>query len=131
MPDPLSVRKKVLFAATVYRHLAAFHIPFMTLELGLRGPRRGRAGGGGKDEIEALGVRCHDVPFARSFTSTRNWRAYRKLRRLPAMERYDLIYVHTPVAAWLTWLAARGAGHCPVLYTTHGLHFFHGAPRAY
>jgi glycosyltransferase involved in cell wall biosynthesis len=120
----------VLFAATVYTHLAAFHTPFMRLLQGwgyevhaAASPAEGR-----KNEIEALGVACHDVPFARSLTSTRNRTAYRALRRLLASERYDLIHVHTPVAAWLTRFAARRAGQRPVLYTAHGFHFFRGAP---
>jgi hypothetical protein len=112
-------RGKALFAATAYTHLAAFHIPFMRLlqswGYGIHAaasPAEGR-----KDEIEALGVTCHDVPFARSLISTRNWSAYRAMRRLLARERYDLIHVHTPVAAWRTRFAARRARHGRVPHT--------------
>jgi glycosyltransferase involved in cell wall biosynthesis len=103
-------RRQVLFVATVYTHLAAFHIPFM---------------------VEAAGVVCHDIPFARSFASPAHVRAYRALRALLARERYALIHVHTPAAAWLTRLAARLARQGPVLYTAHGFHFYKGAPWPY
>jgi len=121
---------KVLFVATVYTHLAAFHLPFMKLLQGwgyevhaAASPVEGR-----KDEVEALGVTCHDIRFSRSLTSTRNWSACRAMRRLLARERYDLIHVHTPVAAWLTRFAARRSVQGPLLYTAHGFHFFTGAP---
>jgi glycosyltransferase involved in cell wall biosynthesis len=127
------IRGKVLFTATVYTHLAAFHAPFMKLlqSWGHEVHAAASPAEGRKDEIEALGVTCHDVPFARSVTSTRNFRAYRTIRRLLARQRYDLIHVHTPVAAWLTRFAARRAGQGPVLYTAHGFHFFRGAPWAH
>ena len=124
---------KVLFVATVYTHLAAFHLPFIRLLQGwgyevhaAASPAEGR-----KEEVAAAGVTCHDLPFARSVTSLRNWRAYRRLRSLLRKERYDLIHVHTPVAAWLTRLAAKRTGQGPVLYTAHGFHFFRGAPWHY
>ena len=40
---------------------------------------------------------------------------------------YDLVHVHTPVAAFLTRLAARNM-NASVLYTAHGFHFYDGAP---
>ena len=46
------------------------------------------------------------------------------------MERYhfDLVHVHTPVAAFLgRWLAKR-THQGAVLYTAHGFHFYKGAP---
>jgi len=63
----ISMRGKVLFVATVYTHLAAFHIPVMKL-LQSRGyevhavasPAQGR-----KEKVEAAEVICHDVPFVR------------------------------------------------------------------
>ena len=40
---------------------------------------------------------------------------------------YNLVHVHTPVASFLTRLAARDID-VPVLYTAHGFHFYQGAP---
>jgi len=121
---------RVLFVATVYTHLAAFHIPFMRLlqSWGCEVHAAASPAEGRKDEVEEDGAICHDIPFARSLTSSQNWRAYRELRALLGRERYDLIHVHTPVAAWLTRLAAHRSRQGPVLYTAHGFHFFRGAP---
>lgn len=43
-------------------------------------------------------------------------------------ERFDLIHVHTPVAACLGRIAALATGARAVLYTVHGFHFYRGAP---
>lgn len=123
-------RGKVLFLATVYTHLAAFHIPFMRL-LQNKGyevhaaasPTEGR-----KEEIEAIGVRCWNVPFARSPYSLKNLRAIKTLGRLFRSHRFGLIHVHTPVAGFLGRYLAKATGQGPVLYTAHGFHFYRGAP---
>lgn len=86
---------------------------------------------GYKGEVKAIGVTCWDIPFARSAISIRNWKAYRKLGALLRRNRYDLIHVHTPMAAWLGRLAARRTGQGSVLYTAHGFHFYKGAPWHY
>jgi glycosyltransferase involved in cell wall biosynthesis len=86
---------------------------------------------GHKREVEAIGVRCWDVPFVRSPVSLKNLVAYRQLKALFTQERYDLIHVHTPMAAWLGRLAAKRTDQGPVLYTAHGFHFYKGAPWPY
>lgn len=83
---------------------------------------------GRKEEVEAIGVRCWDIPFSRSPYSLKNWRAFKELSRLFEVYRFDLIHVHTPVAAFLGRYLARAQGQGPVLYTAHGFHFYHGAP---
>jgi len=124
---------RVLFVATVYAHLAAFHIPFMKLlqSWGYEVHAAASPAKGRKEEVEASGVTCWDIPFARSLTSPDNWRAYRALKTLLRRERYSLIHVHTPVAAWLTRYVAKRSRQGPVLYTAHGFHFFRGAPWHY
>ncbi len=124
---------KVLFVATVYTHLAAFHIPFMKLLQGWGYEVHAAASPaeGHKDEVEAAGVTCWDIPFVRSPVNPKNFTAYRELKALLTQERFDLIHVHTPMAAWLGRLAAKRAGQGPVLYTAHGFHFYKGAPWPY
>jgi glycosyltransferase involved in cell wall biosynthesis len=126
--------RKILFVATVYEHLAAFHLPFMHLLQG-RGYEVQAAASplsGGKSRLEAAGVKCWDVPFARSLSSAGNLKACLALRRLLQQERYSLVHVHTPVAAWLTRFVARFfAEKTPVIYTAHGFHFYRGAPLVY
>jgi len=124
---------KVLFVATVYTHLAAFHIPFMKLlqSWGYEVHAAASPAEGHKDEVEAIGIRCWDIPFVRSPVNLKNFTAYRKLKSLLRRERFDLIHVHTPMAAWLGRLAAKRTGQGPVLYTAHGFHFYKGAPWPY
>jgi len=127
------MRARVLFVATVYTHLAAFHIPFMKLLQGWGYEVHAAASSaeGHKDEVEAIGVRCWDIPFVRSPVSLKNLTAYRKFKSLLRRERFDLIHVHTPMAAWLGRLTAKRTGQGPVLYTAHGFHFYKGAPLTY
>lgn len=55
-----------------------------------------------------------------------------RIREVVEAGRYDIVHVHTPVAAFVTRLALRRmrAGGAPkVIYTAHGLHFHSGNPR--
>lgn len=126
-------RGKALFVATVYTHLAAFHLPFMKLlqDWGYEVHAAASPAEGRKDEVAAAGAVCHDIPFARSFASPAHVPALRALLALFSRERYSLIHVHTPAAAWLGRLAARLVRQGPVLYTAHGFHFYQSAPAWY
>jgi glycosyltransferase involved in cell wall biosynthesis len=44
-----------------------------------------------------------------------------------AQEDYDLVHVHTPIAAFVTRYALRNNRKTKVIYTAHGFHFYHGA----
>ncbi len=123
------MRGKVLLVATVYAHLAAFHIPFMKLlqSWGYEVHAAASPAKGRKEEVEPGGVTCWDIPFARSATSLRNWRAYQELKALLSRNPYDLIHAPTPMAAWLGRLVAKRTSQSPVLYTAHGFNFYKGA----
>jgi glycosyltransferase involved in cell wall biosynthesis len=57
--------------------------------------------------------------------------APRQVRAIVESEGYDLVHVHTPVAAFATRLALRGLrrkGKPKVIYTAHGFHFYPGGP---
>lgn len=68
---------------------------------------------------------AYDVPFSRRVLSPSNLRALFVLRRLLKAGRFDLLHLHTPVAAFFGRLAAAslGARRPQVIYTAHGLHF--------
>src|SRR5262249_42755784 len=54
-----------------------------------------------------------------------------RVRRIVRSEGYDLVHVHTPVAAFLTRFALRSlqaAGAPQIIYTAHGFHFYRGCP---
>lgn len=121
---------QVLFLATVYCHLAHFHIPFINLlqSKGYVVHTAASVDGDYVERVRATGAFCWDIPFARSPYHPRNVRAYQRLRELLRRERYDLIHVHTPVASFLGRYLAKKTHQGPVLYTAHGFHFFKGAP---
>lgn len=122
---------RVLFVASVYTHLAAFHIPFMKLlqEKGYDVYAAASSAEGHKDDVEVAGVKCWEIPFARSPYSPANFQAYCRLRDLLNEHHFDLIHVHTPVAAFMGRYLAKVTNQGPVLYTAHGFHFYKGAPR--
>lgn len=122
--------KRILFIATVYTHLAAFHIPFMRMlqDKGYDVHAAASSAEGRKEEVEAIGVECWDIPFARSPYNPKNLRAFRKLKRLLETYHFALVHVHTPVAAFLGRYLAKATGQGPALYTAHGFHFYRGAP---
>lgn len=70
-----------------------------------------------------------DVQWSRNPLDPRNLlSAAPALRRIVEGEGYDLVHVHTPVAAFVTRWALRGLrrrGAVKVVYTAHGFHF-HG-----
>lgn len=73
------------------------------------------------------------VDFARSpLKISHHWRAYCQIKKIIDEGDYDLIHTHTPVGSVLTRLAARQARRrgVRVLYTSHGFHFYKGAPLA-
>ena len=123
-------RRKVLFIATVYTHLANFHIPFMKLfqEKGYEVHAAASSVDGRREEIEAVGVCCHEIEFSRSPLSLANLKAFRQLMRFLKSQRFELIHVHTPIAAFLGRLAAKLTKQGSILYTAHGFHFYKGAP---
>ncbi|UOF88970.1 glycosyltransferase family 4 protein [Fodinisporobacter ferrooxydans] len=121
--------KKAAFVASTYRHIQAFHMPYLLLlqrygyEIHVFA-REDEA----KRIIRDANVMCHDIPIQRSPFHWENWRAFRELLKRFHAESFDLVHVHTPVAGILG-RAAAGLSNVPnVLYTAHGFHFFRGAP---
>ncbi|SEI92273.1 Glycosyltransferase involved in cell wall bisynthesis [Bhargavaea ginsengi] len=70
-----------------------------------------------------------DVPIAREINPVSNIKSILALYRLMKSERYDVVHVHTPVAALLGRVAAKLAGMQNVVYTAHGFYFHDEMPR--
>lgn len=119
--------KKVLFVASVTRHILAFHLPF--LKYFQEKDWKTEVASKGEDKISFCDVH-HEVNFERSPLKKENISAFRQLKNLISTGEYDIIHCHTPVAALLTRLAAKKARKkgTKVYYTAHGFHFFKGAP---
>jgi glycosyltransferase involved in cell wall biosynthesis len=124
------VKKKVLIAATVYTHLANFHIPTIKLlqDKGYEVHAASNNNEGRKEEIESLGVTCHDINFVRSPFKKENIVAIKQLSSLFQENYFDLIHVHTPIASFIVRYVAKKYKQGPVIYTAHGFHFYKGAP---
>lgn len=79
--------------------------------------------------IREHGVILHQIDFVRSpYNIIANEKAYRQLKELMRMEKFDGIHCHTPMAGALARLAANATGTKPVLYTAHGFHFYKDCP---
>jgi len=69
------------------------------------------------------GLRVETVAFTRRLISLDHLANYRALVRLFRAEQFDMVHVHTPIAAFIGRLAARAAGVPCIVYTAHGFYF--------
>lgn len=119
--------KRVLFVATVTKHINTFHIPFLKLfkEQGYEV----HVASSGNEQIEYCD-KHFDLQFARNPLKSRNYKVYKELKRIINENKYEIIHCHTPVGGVLTRLAAKEVrkNGTRVIYTAHGFHFYKGAP---
>lgn len=120
--------KKVLFVASVTRHIKAFHLPYLKLfkEKGYEV----HVASNGSEEIESCD-KHFNIEFERSPFKKNNIKAYKSLKKIIDEGEYEIIHCHTPVASVLTRIAAKKMRKrigTRVIYTAHGFHFFKGAP---
>jgi glycosyltransferase involved in cell wall biosynthesis len=78
--------------------------------------------------LAALGIHPHAVPIARNTNVAQHAVSIARLHALMKRERFDLVHVHTPVAAMLGRVASRLAGVPHVVYTAHGFYFHDEMP---
>ncbi len=78
------------------------------------------------------GVVFHHVDISRSPKDLNtNRKAKDRLVSLARSLDTDLIHCHTPVGGALGRLVGRSLGGVKVIYTTHGFHYYNGAPAYY
>ena len=75
------------------------------------------------ERLRGAGIRVETVEFSRDLLSFDHITAYRRLVALFRDEGFDMVHVHTPVAAFIGRLAARRARVPRVVYTAHGFYF--------
>jgi glycosyltransferase involved in cell wall biosynthesis len=80
------------------------------------------------DKVRAEGIRVEPVRIDRSFNLFRHVGSYRALVKLFRREKFDIVHVHTPVAALVGRAAARRARVPTVVYTAHGFYFHERMP---
>ena len=122
----------VLFVTTVDTTLEAFLLPFAEhlLANGWRVEALSSGATTNPHIADAFDAR-HDIAWSRNPLSPRNLTgAARRVRDVVRRGEYDLVWVHTPVAAWVTRFALRRARKAEsgpaVIYTAHGFHFHKG-----
>lgn len=79
--------------------------------------------------LRGRGYRIETVSIARSMNPLAALRSMIDLVRLFRRERFDVLHVHTPVAALIGRIAGRIAGIPLVVYTAHGFYFHDQMPR--
>lgn len=79
--------------------------------------------------LRQRGYRIETLPIARSMNPFLAFRSLVGLYRFFRRERFDILHVHTPVAALIGRLAGRLAGVPLIIYTAHGFYFHDDMPR--
>ena len=119
--------KKVLFVATVTRHINAFHIPYLKWfkEQGYEV----HVASNGDEKIEYCD-KHFNLPFERFPLKVNNIKTYKELKKIIDDNNSEIVHCHAPVGGVLARLAARKARKkgTRVIYTAHGFHFYKGAP---
>ncbi len=119
--------RKVLFVASLTNHIIGFHTPFLKYfkEIGYEV----HVASNGNQNIEFCD-KHYNLPFERFPLKEQNFRCYKDLKKIIMENQYEIIHCHTPVASFLTRLAARKTRKkkTKVIYTAHGFHFYRGAP---
>ncbi len=124
--------KRILIVSTISRFLRDFLFPYAEHYRSLGW------------QVDALTSRLDEFPecrvvydhvwevsWSRSPLSLHNfWETPETIRRVVTEGAYDIVHVHTPVAAFVTRYALRGvraSQGVKVIYTAHGFHFLPGA----
>jgi glycosyltransferase EpsD len=125
------VKRKVLFVASIEKHILRFHLPSMQWF-----KDRGfevHVACNGTQPVPVADV-VHIVPFERNPFSLKNISAFIRLKAVLKKEDFALLHCHTPAAGILSRLAGRKLRKTrglKILYTAHGFHFYKGAALSF
>lgn len=86
------------------------------------------SGGPLLERARAEGIRVRAINVVRGYNPLDHLATFRELLRFFREERFDIVHVHTPVAALIGRLAARCAGVPMIVYTAHGFYFHDRMP---
>ncbi|RAS82295.1 glycosyltransferase family 4 protein [Priestia endophytica] len=121
--------KKILYVTTISNTLNAFLIPHInqlqregyTVDCACSVVHRI------KKELINDKTHIFNIPFARNPLSLGNVKALKQLIKIQQQNSYDIIHVHTPIAATFGRLLKVRFPRLKVVYTVHGFHFYKGA----
>lgn len=80
-------------------------------------------------ELQNKGVKIFEVPFSRNPLGIGNIKAFMRLMELQRINNYDIVHVHTPIAAIYGRLLKLGYPNLKTIYTAHGYHFLKGGSK--
>ncbi|MEW6107067.1 MAG: glycosyltransferase family 4 protein [Bacillota bacterium] len=127
-----SLSRAVLFATTIVTTARAFLMPF-AVHMRARGFFVHLACNDVPDGRRINGFdQVFEVQWSRSLSRVANLRAVLRFAALLRQNRYCLLHLHTPVAAFLGRLAVAllpKGGRPKVVYTAHGFHFYERGSR--
>lgn len=84
------------------------------------------------EKLQKQGYVIHPVQIDRRISPVLNLKSIYQLMKLIRQQQYDLVHVHTPIAAVLGRIAAKLAGVKAIVYTSHGLPFHdRSSPKEY
>lgn len=123
--------KKVLYVTTVSRTINAFLIPHinMLLDNGYEVHCACSIDKPVDKELQRRGVKIFEVPFSRNPLGIGNIKAFIKLEELQRINDYDIVHVHTPIAAIYGRLLKLNFPSLRTIYTEHGYHFLKGGSK--
>lgn len=119
--------KKVLFVATITKHITTFHLPYLKMF-----KEHGYEVHVATDDDASIPY-CdvhHKISIRRNPFKIDNLKAIKQLKRIINEEKFDIVHCHTPMGSVVARLAAKKArkNGTRVIYTAHGYHFYKGAP---
>lgn len=80
------------------------------------------------EQLQQQGYVIHPIQIDRRISLVQNLKSVYQLTKLIRQNQYDLVHVHTPIAAILGRIAAKLAGVKSVVYTAHGFPFHELSP---
>jgi len=122
------MKPKLLIITTISRTIRDFTIPYIRHFKSLGWQVDGMALDiSNNDECTSELDNVWEIQWSRNVFDPRNFfRGASRVREVVALENYDLVHVHTPIAAFVTRYALKDFEKPKVIYTAHGFHFYHG-----
>lgn len=125
--------KKILYVTNISRTVNTFFIPHMNMliENGYAVDCACKIEGEHKLYKEKIdeNIGFYDLPFTRNPLNIKNMVALYRLYKLQKENKYDIIHVHTPIAAAYTRLLKIAFKDVKIIYTAHGYHFYKGSSK--
>lgn len=123
--------KRILQVATIASALRSFLLPFAEHFRAQGWQVDGMAQGvSACDNCVKAFDQVWDVTWSRNPLDPRNLIvAPQTIQKIVEQQKYDIVHVHTPVAAFVTRYALqrfRKSKNCKIIYTAHGFHFYRG-----